>query len=157
MAAGDTVRDHQERCAPHLARLQMLAGGPGETPLRNCAMSQIIEAIGAILAEVRAAGSSQFAVADSPGRGSPGHIPLLTVRLTRLEHAARQMVDAAAADQASAEVIGRQRHAGCCPGPIGSQRLDFLVGHLFGNVAGVGADQMQIDAGVGAMKRAQIT
>jgi hypothetical protein len=95
MAAGDTVRDHQERCAPHLARLQMLAGGPGETPLRSRAVSQIIEAISAILGEVRAAGSSQFAVPDSPGRGSPGHVPLLAVRLTRLENAARQMVESA--------------------------------------------------------------
>ena len=102
MAAGDTVRDHQERCAPHLALLQMLAGGPGETPLRSRAVSQIIEAIGAILAEVRAAGSSQFAVPDSPGRGSRGHVPLLAVRLTRLENAARQMVESALRGDAAA-------------------------------------------------------
>ncbi len=95
MAAGDTVRDHQERCDPHLARLQMLVGGPAETPLHSWAVSQIMEATGAILAEVRAADSSQFAVPDSRDRGSPGHIPLLAARLTRLENAARQMVESA--------------------------------------------------------------
>jgi hypothetical protein len=91
MTVADTVRNHQARCAPHLARLWMLAGGPGGAPLRPCAVQQIAEATGAILAEVRAAGAGRFAV--DAGRSSPG--PLLAARLTRLENAADQMIDSA--------------------------------------------------------------
>jgi len=112
MTAPDTVHDHQARCAPHLARLWMLAGGPGGAPLRSCAVHQIIEATSAILAEVRAGGSGLIPAADrdAPGsvpppreapdsvprpRDAAGNLPLLAARLTRLENAAGQMIDSA--------------------------------------------------------------
>ena len=77
MIASDAVHDHQARCALHLARLWMLAGGPGGAPLRPCAVQQIIEATDAILAEVRTAGSDMFPAAD---RGAPGSVPPPAVR-----------------------------------------------------------------------------
>jgi hypothetical protein len=93
MTVADTARDHQARCAPHLARLWMLAGGPGGAPLRRCAVQQIAEATSAILAEVRAAGAGKSALAA--GRSSPGRVPLLAARLARLENSADQMIDSA--------------------------------------------------------------
>jgi len=93
MTVSDTVRNHQARCAPHLARLWMLAGGPGGAPLRPCAVQQIAEATSAILAEVRAAGGGTFTVAA--GRSSPGSLPLLAARLGRLENAAGEMIESA--------------------------------------------------------------
>ena len=123
MIASDTVHDHQARCAPHMARLSMLAGGPGGAPLRPCAVQQVIEATEAILAEVRTAGSDMFpatdrgaaasvpptrsALRDAPGRvppprGAPGRVPLLAARLTRLENAALQMIDSARSGDAAA-------------------------------------------------------
>jgi hypothetical protein len=100
MTVSDTVRDHQARCAPHLARLWMLAGGPGGAPLRPCAVQQIVEATGAILAEVRSAGGGTFTVAA--GRSSRGSVPLLAARLTRLENAAGEMIDSARRGDAGA-------------------------------------------------------
>ena len=113
MIASDAVHDHQARCALHVARLWMLAGGPGGAPLRPCAVQQVIEATDAILAEVRAAGSDMLPATDRgaagsvppsqwaprctgsvpPRRGAPGRVPLLATRLTRLEKAALQMID----------------------------------------------------------------
>jgi hypothetical protein len=72
MIASDTVHAHQARCAPHMARLWMLAGGPGGAPLRPCAVQQVIEATDAILAEVRAAGSDMLPATD---RGAAGSVP----------------------------------------------------------------------------------
>ena len=119
MIASDAVHDHQARCALHLARLWMLAGGPGGAPLRPCAVQQIIEATDAILAEVRTAGSDMFPAADRgapgsvppprgapgivpPRRGAPGRVPLLATRLTRLENAALQMIDSVRSGDAAA-------------------------------------------------------
>ena len=123
MIASDTVHDHQARCAPHMARLSMLAGGPGGVPLRPCAVQQVIEATDAILAEVRTAGSDMFPATDRgaagsvppprtaprgapgrvpPPRGAPGRVPLLAARLTRLENAALQMIDSARSGDAAA-------------------------------------------------------
>ncbi len=119
MIASDTVHAHQARCAPHMARLWMLAGGPGGAPLRPCAVQQVIEATDAILAEVRAAGSDMLPATDRgaagsvppprgapgsvpPRRGAPGRLPLLATRLTRLENAALQMIDSARSGDAAA-------------------------------------------------------
>jgi hypothetical protein len=119
MIASDTVHAHQARCAVHLARLWMLAGGPGGAPLRPCAVQQIIEATDAILAEVRASGSEMLPATDRgaagsvppprsapgsvpPRRGAPGKVPLLAARLTRLENAALQMIDSAGSGDAAA-------------------------------------------------------
>jgi hypothetical protein len=119
MIASDTVHAHQARCAPHMARLWMLAGGPGGAPLRPCAVQQVIEATDAILAEVRAAGSDMLPATDRgapgsvppprgapgsvpPPRGAPGRLPLLATRLTRLENAALQMIDSARSGDAAA-------------------------------------------------------
>ncbi len=127
MIASDTVHIHQARCAPHMARLSMLAGGPGGAPLRPCAVQQVIEATDAILAEVRTAGSDMLPATDRgaagsvppsrsaarsagrgapgsvpPRRGAPGRVPLLTTRLTRLENAALQMIDSARSGDAAA-------------------------------------------------------
>ena len=127
MIASDTVHAHQARCAPHMARLWMLAGGPGGAPLRPCAVQQVIEATDAILAEVRAAGSDMLPATDRgaagsvppsrggprsaprgapgsvpPQRGAPGRVPLLATRLTRLENAALQMIDSARSGDAAA-------------------------------------------------------
>jgi hypothetical protein len=123
MIAPDTVHAHQARCAPHVARLWMLAGGPGGAPLRPCAVQQVTEATEAILAEVRASGSDMLPVTDRgaassvppprsaprgapgsvpPRRGAPGRVPLLAARLTRLENAALQMIDSARSGDAAA-------------------------------------------------------
>ena len=83
MTMSETIRYHQLRCAPHLARLRMLAGGPGGAPLRPCAVQQIAEMTDVILGEVTTAG------AVLAGRPSAA---LLAARLTRLENAARQMI-----------------------------------------------------------------
>jgi hypothetical protein len=87
MKMAEKVRQHQLRCAPHLARLRMLAGGPGGAPLRPCAVLQITETTGAILGEVAAAGAGL--VAGGQHRAAAA---LLATRLTRLEDAARQMI-----------------------------------------------------------------
>jgi hypothetical protein len=122
MIASDTVHAHQARCAPHVARLWMLAGGPGGAPLRPCAVQQVTEATDAILAEVRASGSDMLPATDRgaassvpprstprgapgsvpPRRGAPGRVPLLAARLTRLENAAFQMIDSARSGDAAA-------------------------------------------------------
>ena len=123
MIASDAVHAHQARCAVHLARLWMLAGGPGGAPLRPCAVQQIIEATDVILAEVRASGSDMLPATDRgaagsvpssrsgsrgapgsvpPRRGAPGRVPLLAARLTRLENAALQMIDSALSGDAAA-------------------------------------------------------
>ncbi len=122
MIASDTVHAHQARCAPHMARLSMLAGGPGGAPLRPCAVQQVIEATDAILAEVRTGGRDLIPAADLGARGSmpprsapraapgavppprnaPGSVPLLAARLTRLENAALQMIDSARSGDAAA-------------------------------------------------------
>ena len=119
MNASDTVHVHQARCAPHMARLWMLAGGPGGAPLRPCAVQQVIEATDAILAEVRTAGSDMLPATDRgavgsvppsrgapgsvpPRRGAPGRVPLLATRLIRLENAALQMIDSARSGDAGA-------------------------------------------------------
>jgi len=85
MIASDAVHDHQARCAQHLARLWMLAGGPGGAPLRPCAIQQIIEATDAILSEVRTAGDlipaadrgarGSVPPSRSAPRGAPGSVP----------------------------------------------------------------------------------
>ncbi len=122
MIAPDVVHDHQARCARHLARLWMLAGGPAGAPLRPCAIQQIIEATDAILSEVRTAGDlipaadrgvqgsvppSRGAPRSAPGRvppprSAPGSMPLLATRLTRLENAALQMIDSVRSGDAAA-------------------------------------------------------
>jgi hypothetical protein len=123
MTASDTVHAHQARCALHVARLWMLAGGPGGAPLRPCAVQQVIEATDAILAEVTASGSDMLPATDrgaassvppsrsgppgAPGsvpsrRGAPGRVPLLAARLTRLQNAALQMIDSARSGDAAA-------------------------------------------------------
>jgi hypothetical protein len=106
-----------------MARLSMLAGGPGGAPLRPCAVQQVIEATDAVLAEVRTAGGDMFPATDRgaagsvppsrgaprsapgrlpPPRAAPGRVPLLAARLTRLENAALQMIDAARSGDAAA-------------------------------------------------------
>jgi hypothetical protein len=109
MIASDMVHAHQARCAPHMARLWMLAGGPGGAPLRPCAVQQVIETTDAILAEVRTAGRDLFPAASRPApRAAPGRVPsprsvpLLAARLTRLENAALQMIDSARSGDAAA-------------------------------------------------------
>ena len=123
MIASDTVHAHQARCAPHMARLWMLADGPGGAPLRPCAVQQAIEITDTILAEVRTAGRDLFPAADRGARGSvpssrsalraapgrvppprsaPRSVPLLAARLTRLENAALQMIDSARSGDAAA-------------------------------------------------------
>src|SRR5271165_671977 len=87
MTMPETIRYHQLRCAPHLARLRMLAGGPGGAPLRPCAVQQIAEVTDAILGEVTTAGAVLVA-----GRRNRPSVALLAARLTRLENAARQMI-----------------------------------------------------------------
>ena len=126
MIASEAVRAHQARCALHLARLWMLAGGPGGAPLRPCAIQQIIEATDAILSEVRTAGdlipaadrgargsvppsrsAPRGAPRGAPGSvpprlGAPGSVPLLATRLTRLENAALQMIESVRSGDAAA-------------------------------------------------------
>jgi hypothetical protein len=94
MIATDELRDHQDRCMPHMATLHMFAGDIAGAQLPPDAAEQIARATSAILAEAKAAARTALAaMADSGSRSA--NVSLLTARQARLEHAADDAVASA--------------------------------------------------------------
>jgi hypothetical protein len=94
MIGTDDLRDHQARCMPHVAILQMFASSLADVQLPPDAVRRVADATGAILAEARAAGRAALtAVADEGLRSA--NLSLLTARQARLEHAAEDAIASA--------------------------------------------------------------
>jgi len=94
MIGTDDLRDHQARCMPHVAILQMFASSLADVQLPPDAVRRVADATGAILAEARAAGRTALtAVADEGLRSA--NLSLLTARQARLEHAAEDAIASA--------------------------------------------------------------
>jgi len=102
MPSAGQMRDHRERCRPHLLTLRMLARGEGEPAL---AAAQAAQATGAIIAEVEAAIQAALG-ADGGTHRHPADRAFPRVRLNRLAAAAEQVV-AAARDE---DTAGLRRH-----------------------------------------------
>jgi hypothetical protein len=94
MTGTHNLREHQDRCVPHVAILHMFAGGRADTQLPPDAVVQVAMATSAILAEAKAAGRAALA-AGAGNRPRSGNRSLLTARQTRLEHAAEDAVTSA--------------------------------------------------------------
>jgi hypothetical protein len=96
MTSTGEIQDHQVRCQPHLLTLRLLAHGEaGTEPLQRVA-TEVAEATGAVLAEVKAAGCDMRTTAGG-GSGGPGAETLLQARLNRLAAAAADVVAATVA------------------------------------------------------------
>ena len=94
MIGTDDLRDHQARCVPHMAILQMFASNLADVQFPPDAARRVAEATSAILAEARAAGRAALtAVADDGLRSA--NLSLLTARQARLEHAAEDAIASA--------------------------------------------------------------
>ncbi len=91
MTIAGEIEDHQARCQPHVLRLRMIAHDEAGTALTWQAVTDVIQATGAILAEAKAADSD----ARAAGGGGPGAVTLLGVRLSRLTAAANDAIAAA--------------------------------------------------------------
>ncbi len=90
MTSTDKIEDHRARCQPHVLRLRLIARDEGGgTALTWQAVTEVVQATGAILAEAEAAGSAACAAVG------PGVATLLSVRLTRLTAAANDAIAAA--------------------------------------------------------------
>ena len=85
----DTIEDHQARCQPYMLRLQMIALDETGIALTWQAVTEVVQATGAILAEAEAAGS------DARAAAGPGAATFLGVRLSRLAAAANDAIAAA--------------------------------------------------------------
>ena len=92
MTIADKIEGHQARCQPYVLRLRMIARDEAGTALTWQAVSEVMQATGAILAEAEAAGS---AVRAAAGGGGPGAATFLGVRLDRLMAAANDVIAAA--------------------------------------------------------------
>jgi hypothetical protein len=90
MTIAGKIEDHQARCQPHVLRLRMIAHDEAGTALTWQAVTDVIQATGAILAEAKAAGSDARAAGDGPGA-----VTFLGVRLSRLTAAANDAIAAA--------------------------------------------------------------
>ena len=77
MTIADKIEDHQARCQPQLLRLRMIARDEPGTALTWQAVTEIVQATEAILAEAQAAGS------DARAAAGPGAATFLNVRLSR--------------------------------------------------------------------------
>ena len=91
MTIADKIEDHQARCQPHVLRLRMIAHDEAGTALTWQAVTEVIAATGAILAEAEAAESYARAAAG----GGPGAATFLGVRLSRATAAANDAIAAA--------------------------------------------------------------
>ena len=68
MTSTDNIEDHRARCLPQLLRLRLIARDEnGGTTLTWQAVTEVVQATGAILAEAEAAGSAARA-GVGPGR-----------------------------------------------------------------------------------------
>ena len=104
MTIADKIEDHQARCAPHVLRLRMIAHDEVGAALSWQAVTEVIQATGAILAEAEAAGSDARAAAG----GGPGAATFLGVRLSRLTAAANDAI--AAAGDGDSGLLRRHLH-----------------------------------------------
>lgn len=95
MTPADQIHDHQIQCQPYLLRLRMAARGDAGT-LPGQLVTEVAEAVGAILAEAQAAGRDGGADA-ARSRSSPETGMFLRVRLNRLAAAADDAIGAARA------------------------------------------------------------
>jgi hypothetical protein len=91
MTIADKIEDHQARCQPHVLRLRMIARDEAGTALTWQAVTEVIQATGAILAEAEASDSDARAAAGA----GPGAATFLGVRLNRLAVAASDAITAA--------------------------------------------------------------
>ncbi len=98
----DKIEDHQARCQPYVLRLQMIALYEAGTALTWQAVTEVVQATGAILAEAEAAGS------DAGATASPGGATFLNVRLSRLAAAANDAI--AAAGEGDSGLLRRHLH-----------------------------------------------
>lgn len=89
MTSSDKIEDHQARCQPQLLRLRMIARDEPGTTLTWHAVTEIVQATEAILAEAQAAGS------DARAAVGPRAATFLNVRLSRLAAAANDAIVAA--------------------------------------------------------------
>jgi hypothetical protein len=91
MTIADKIEGHQARCQPYVLRLRMIAHDEAGAALSWQAVTEVMAATGAILAEAEAAGSDARAAAG----GGPGATTFLGVRLSRLMAAANDAIAAA--------------------------------------------------------------
>ena len=89
MTAADKIEDHQARCQPYMLRLRMIARDEAGTTLTLQAVTEVIQATEAILAEAKASGS------DARAEAGPGTTTFLNARLSRLAAAANDAIAAA--------------------------------------------------------------
>jgi hypothetical protein len=98
MALDETeIQDHQVRCQPLLLALRLLTRCDAMTELPRLFATEVAQATGAVLAEVKAA-ECDVRTAAGEGSGGPGAETLLEARLNRLA--------AAAADAMTATLAG---------------------------------------------------
>jgi hypothetical protein len=102
MTAPDTIEDHQARCQPYMLKLRMIVLDEAGTALTWQAVTEVVQATGAILAEAEAAGSYARAAAG------PGTATFLSVRMSRLAGAANDAI--AAAGEGDCSLLRRHLH-----------------------------------------------
>jgi hypothetical protein len=107
MTIGDTTEDHQARCLPYMLRLRMIARGEAGAALSWQAVSDVVQATGAILAEAQAAGA-EGAGGDGQAAADPGAAIFLSVRLSRLAAAANDAI--VAAGEGDSGLLRRRLH-----------------------------------------------
>ncbi len=102
MTITDKIEDHQARCQPYVLRLRMIAHDKAGTTLTWQAVTEVIQATEAILAEAKASGS------DARAEAGPGTATFLNVRLSRLATAANDAI--AAAGEGDSGLLRRHLH-----------------------------------------------
>lgn len=98
----DKIEDHQARCQPYVLRLQMIALYEAGTALTWQAVTEVVQATEAILAEAKASGS------DARAEAGPGTATFLNARLSRLAAAANDAI--AAAGEGDSGLLRRHLH-----------------------------------------------
>jgi hypothetical protein len=104
MIIADKIEDHQARCQPHMLRLRMIACDEAGTVLTWQAVTEVIQATEAILAEAEA----EAAGSDARAAAGPGAATFLKVRLSRLAAAASEAI--AAAGDGDSGLLRRHLH-----------------------------------------------
>jgi len=89
MTVADKIEDHQARCLPYMLRLRMVVRDEAGTTLTWQAVTEVIQATEAVLAEAKASGS------DARAEAGPGTVTFLNARLSRLAAAANDAIAAA--------------------------------------------------------------
>lgn len=105
MTVADQMRDHEERCQPHLLRLGVLVRDGADPAFPGQLAAEVRGVTNAVIAEAEAAGQAALA-ATAGGRRQSESETFLWVRLARLARAADEAVDAARAG----DFPGLRRH-----------------------------------------------